>query len=404
MPEHAATREPVPKRRPKILYLAGEDWSFLSHRLPVARAARDAGYEVAVATRVRAHGREIEAEGFRLVPVSLARGGRNPFRDLYTVAELTRLYRREKPDIVHHVALKPVLYGSLAAWFARVPAVVNALTGLGYVFLSTDLRARALRAALGPALRLLLNRPGSRLLLQNGDDAQLLVAEGLASAERITIIRGSGVDVDAFQPGPETPGEIVAVLASRMLWDKGIGELVDASRRLKQRGVGVRILLLGDPDPDNPASIPEDTLRRWDSEGVVTWRGRVSGMPHILRNCHIAVLPSYREGLPKSLLEAAAAGLPIVASDVPGCRDIARDGDNAILVPVKNAEKLAGAIERLARDAALRRKMGWRGRKIAEAEFADTIVVRQTLDLYRDMLNSAGRGLPSAPAPRHSGR
>lgn len=403
MPEHDARRDPPPDARPKILYLAGEDWSFLSHRLPVARAARDAGYDVMVATRVRGHGREIEAEGFRLFPVSLVRGGRNPFRDLYTVAELTRLYRREKPDIVHHVALKPVLYGSLAAWLAGVPAVVNALTGLGYVFLSDELRARILRALIAPVMRFALGRPNSRLILQNGDDAQLLVAEGLARADRITIIRGSGVDVEAFQPGPETPGEIIAVLASRMLWDKGIGELVDASRLLKQRGVRLRILLLGDPDPDNPASIPESTLRQWDSEGVVTWRARTPGMPLILRNCHIAVLPSYREGLPKSLLEAAAAGLPIVASDAPGCRDIARDGDNAILVPVKNAEKLADAIERLVRDPELRRKMGWRGRKIAETEFADTIVARQTLDLYREMRNSAVRGLSSASAPGHSG-
>lgn len=376
----------APRSGAKILYLVGEDWSFLSHRLPVARAARDAGFEVVVATRVRGHARDIEREGFRLIPLKLARGGRNPLRDLYTVAELIRLYRRERPDIVHHVALKPVLYGSLAAACARVRHVVNALTGLGYVFLSTELRARALRAVLTPLLRVLLNRPGNRLLLQNSDDARLLTAERIADAANISIIRGSGVDIEAFQPGPELPGDPVAVLASRMLWDKGVGELVEAARILKERGVRLRILLLGDPDPENPASIPRDRLESWDREGVVTWRGRVSGMPHILRNCHIAVLPSYREGLPKGLLEAAAAGLPIVATDVPGCREIARDGDNAILVPVKNAAALASALERLAGDPELRRKMGWRGRKLAEQEFAERIVVGQTLDLYRAML------------------
>lgn len=376
----------VPHGRAKILYLVGEDWSFLSHRLPVARAARDAGFDVVVATRVRGARREIEDEGFRLIPVTLARGGRNPLRDLYTIFELIRIYRREKPDIVHHVALKPVLYGSFAAACARVPAVVNALTGLGYVFLSSDGRARVLRAVLTPLLRVLLNRPGSRLLLQNGDDARLLVAEHVAEAAKIAIIRGSGVDVEAFQPGPEVPGDPVAVLASRMLWDKGIGELVEAAEILKQRGVPVRVLLLGDPDPENPASIPLRRLEAWDREGVVTWRSRVSGMPHILRNCHIAVLPSYREGLPKSLLEAAAAGLPIVATDVPGCREIARNGDNAMLVPAKDAGALADAIERLVRDPELRRKMGWRGRKLAEQEFAEGIVVRQTLDLYRAMI------------------
>lgn len=369
----------------KILYLVGEDWSFLSHRLPVARAARDAGYDVVVATRVRGHGSEIRGEGFRLVPVSLRRGGRNPLRDLFTIAELIRLYAREKPDIVHHVALKPVLYGSIAAACARVPAAVNALTGLGWVFLSNDTGARVLRAALAPVLRILLNRPRSRLLLQNRDDAALLTAEKIVRADKIAVIRGSGVNIDAFRPAPEKPGTPVAVLASRMLWDKGIGELVEAARILKSRGVALKVLLLGDPDPENPASIPRARLEDWNREGVVEWRGRAPGMPDLLRNCHIAVLPSYREGLPKSLLEAAAAGLPIVASDVPGCREVARDGENAILVPVKDAGALADALETLARDAELRRRLGARGREIAESEFSEARVVRETLDLYREM-------------------
>jgi glycosyltransferase involved in cell wall biosynthesis len=372
--------------RPRILYLVAEDWSFWSHRLPLARAAHASGFEVVVATRVRAHGDLICNEGFRLVPISLERGGRNPVRDFFALAGLVRLYAREKPDIVHHVGLKPVLYGSIAAWISRRPAVVNALTGLGYVFLSRQWLARALRLCLGPLLRILLNRPGGRLILQNSDDARLLIEERLAAPERIAVIRGSGVDTSAFKPGAEAVGVPVAVLASRMLWDKGVGELVEAARILKTRGAPVRVLLLGNPDPENPASIPVNRLKAWHEEGVVTWSAYVSGMPEVLRRCHIAVLPSYREGLPKSLLEAAAAGLPIVASDVPGCREIAKPGENAILVPVKDAAALADAIERLARDAELRRRLGRRGREIAESQFAEEIVVAQTLALYRAML------------------
>lgn len=382
-----------PAARPRILYLVTEDWAFWSHRLPVARGARDAGFEVIVAARVRNHGDLIRREGFRLIPISLQRGGRNPLRDAATLFELARLYAQEKPDIVHHVALKPVLYGSLAAAIAGTPAVVNALTGLGYVFLSDDFAARAMRVPVSLLLRFLLNRRGSKLLLQNGDDARLLVAEGLTTDKNIAIIRGSGVDTKRFTPRGEAPGTPVAVLASRMLWDKGIGELAEAARILKRRQVPVRILLLGDPDPENPASIPLSQLEVWQDEGILEWRPHTSDMAGTLAACHIAVLPSYREGLPKGLLEAAATGLPIVASDAPGCREIARDNDNAILVPVRNAPLLADAIERLARDAELRRRMGRRGREIAEASFTEAAIVAQTLELYRAMLGAwPGRG------------
>lgn len=389
-------KAPARAPRPRLLYLVTEDWSFLSHRLAVARGARDAGFEVIVATRVREHGDLIRNEGFRLVPISLQRGGRNPLRDAAAVFELARIYAREKPDLVHHVALKPVLYGSLAAGIAGIPAVVNALTGLGYVFLSDDVAARVLRVGVGMLLRFLLNRPGSRLLLQNEDDARLLVAEGIARPETIVIIRGSGIDVARFRPGPEAPGVPVAVLASRMLWDKGIGELADAARLLKQRRVPVRILLLGDPDPENPASIPPSQLNAWVSEGILEWRRHDRDVIGALRSCHIAVLPSYREGLPKSLLEAAAMGLPIVASDVPGCREIARQNENAILVPVRDSAGLAEAIERLARNPDLRRRMGRRGRELVESGFTEATVVAQTIDLYRAMLAPRpGRDLTS---------
>jgi glycosyltransferase involved in cell wall biosynthesis len=385
------------RRRFKLLYLVTEDWFFWSHRLPMARAARDAGFDVVVACRVRDHGERIRGEGFRLAPLSLRRGSRNPFFDLAALIEIIALYRREKPDIVHHVAMKPVIYGSLAAAISGIHAVVNALTGLGYLFLSNEIVTRILRLPLRWMFRLLLNRKGSRLLLQNDDDAKLLVAQGVVDSPHIVIIRGSGVDCRRFAPGPETPGIPIAVLASRMLWDKGVGELVAAARILRDRGTPVRVLLVGDPDSENPATIPIDQLDAWNREGVVEWRRRTDDVPAILRASHIAVLPSYREGLPKSLLEAAAAGLPIVASDVPGCREIAHDGENAILVPVKDATALADAIERLARNPDLRRRLGSRGRELALASFTEESVAAKIVALYRAMLDLPA-GSPAPPS------
>jgi glycosyltransferase involved in cell wall biosynthesis len=372
-------------RKPKLLYLVTEDWYFWSHRLPIARAARDAGFEVAVATRVRGHGPRIRNEGFRLLPIGLRRSSQNPLREAAAIIEIIRLYRRERPDLVHHVALKPTLYGAFAAALAGIPAVINALTGMGFVFISTSRKARFLRPLVQTCLGLLLNRPGSRLILQNPDDRRMLVDAGVIAPHRVVPIQGSGVDTATFAPAPEAAGTPIAALVSRMLWDKGVGETVQAARLLKERGAGVRVALVGDPDPDNPASIPLDQLREWQAEGAVVWRGHTEDVAAVLRDTHIAVLPSYREGLPKSLLEAAAAGRPIIASDVPGCREITRHGENGLLVPVKDARALADAIERLANDAELRQRMGRRGRELVEEAFSEAAVVERTLALYREM-------------------
>lgn len=375
--------------KPKLLYLVTEDWYFLSHRLALARAARDAGFEVVVATRVSEHGEQIAAEGFRLVPIKLRRRSHAPLGEAAALLEIIRLYRRERPDLVHHVALKPTLYGALAAAVTGTPAVVNALTGMGYVFISRDWKARAVRPVIRTCFRLLLDRPGSRLILQNPDDKRMLVKAGVIAPGRVAVIRGSGVDTSHFAPAPEPAGPPVALLVSRMLWDKGIGEAVEAARILRERGVPLRLVLAGAPDPENPASIPEAQLRRWNAEGVIEWKGHVDDVAAALRESHIAVLPSYREGLPKTLLEAAAAARPIVASDVPGCREIARHGENGLLVPARQVGPLADAIERLAGDAELRQRMGRRGREMVEECFSEAAVAGQTLALYRDML-----GLP----------
>jgi glycosyltransferase involved in cell wall biosynthesis len=342
-----------------------------------------------VATRVAKHGERIRREGFRLVPIGLRRRSLAPWREAAAIAELLRLYRRERPDLVHHVAMKPVLYGSLAAALAGVPAVVNALAGMGYVFTSSGVKARLLRPLIRTAFRWLLDRPNSRLILQNPDDIAA-ITKGAVSAERVALIRGSGVDTQIFRPREEPEGTPVAVMVSRMLWDKGVGELVEAARLLRRREVPLRVVLVGPPDPDNPASIPERQLRDWDASGDVAWWGERSDIAEIWARSHIAVLPSHREGLPKSLLEAAACGRPMVAADVSGCREIVRDGVTGLLVPPGDAGALADALERLARDPGLRRRLGAAARDLVERELSEEGVVAQTLALYRSLVPGAG--------------
>jgi glycosyltransferase involved in cell wall biosynthesis len=381
----AGDTRPDPLAGRKVLILVSEDWYFCSHRLPVGKALKDAGADVAVVTRIRDHAEPIRAAGLRLRPTRLDRSGVNPLHDRETIAELLQIYREERPDIAHHVALKPTLYGAYCAWRTGVPIVVNAFGGLGFLFMARAIHTRLLRRAVRFCLHLLLNRPNSRTILQNRDDIGLLTRKGVVKHENIVLIRGSGVNVERFAPTPPPAGTPVAVCVSRMLHDKGIGELAEAARLLKKKGVPLRIRLVGATD-DNPASIDERLLAEWAAEGVVEVAGHSTDIPGEYARAHIAVLPSYREGLPKSLLEAAAAGRPMVATDVPGCREICRDGETGLLVPARSVQPLADALEKLATDPALRERMGRRAREIAVAEFAEDIVVRETLDLYRSLL------------------
>lgn len=368
--------------RPILLYLVTEDWYFCSHRLPIARAARDAGFEVMVATRVDRHAGVIRSEGFELAPLKLRRRDWRPWREFAALFEIIRLYRRVRPDIVHHVAMKPVIYGSIAARFYTDCVVVNALAGLGYVFASSNLRARVLRPLVKLALRGLVTGRRCHALVQNPDDEALMLGMGISS-RRISVIRGSGVDIRAFRPSPEPVGEIVVTMVSRMLWDKGVGELVEAARRLRQSGSGVRVQLVGPPDHENPAAIPEQTLQDWQREGVIRWLGQRDDVFELWSCSHIAVLPSYREGLPKALLEAAACGRPMVATDVAGCREIVVDGETGLLVPARDAASLTQALVRLAGDAPLRKRMGSAARKRVVEHFSQEHVAEETLALYR---------------------
>ena len=376
---------------PRLLFVVGDDGAFRSHRMPVARAARDAGFAVAVACPVTTHGEAIRAEGIRVLPAPMKRGRISPIADLRTLGALWRLYRAERPDIVHLVAMKPVLYGSLAARLTGIPASVGALTGLGYVFSSGDIRARLLRPLLRRGLRWALNGRRSTCLTQNPDDAVFVAGLGV-DLQRIVVIPGSGVDPARFAPSPEPDEPVRITLVGRMLWDKGVGEFVEAARLVRAHDPALRFVLIGAPDQGNPAAVPVAQLKAWQAEGLVDWQGRRADIPAVWRDSHIAVLPSYREGLPMALLEAAACGRPIVAADVPGNREIARDGESALLVPPRDAAALAVAILRLAEDPALRARLGAGGRALVERTFSEDRIAAATLALWRRLLDPDSAG------------
>ena len=368
--------------RRTLLFFVTEDYYFVSHRLPVAVAARAAGYDVCVVTRVDAHGDVIRRAGLRLIPFDAARSAVNPIADLPRLLRLIAIYRREHPDIVHHVAMKPVVYGSLAARAAGRPHVINAIAGMGWMFTSSAGRAQWLQRIVRWALRGAAST--GIAIVQNADDRRVLEALGV-SPSRIRRIGGSGVDLDRFHPRPFPAGAPVVVMHSRLLWDKGVGEFVEAARLLRERGLRARFLLAGEPDPINPASIPAARVAEWVRDGIIEHLGHVTDVPSLLASAHIACLPSHREGMPKSLLEAAAAGRPIVTTDAPGCREVVHDGDNGLLVPVGDAAALANALQRLIDSAPLRERMGARGRARAEQEFGVDTVVQQTLSIYREV-------------------
>jgi glycosyltransferase involved in cell wall biosynthesis len=388
---------PAAEGRPKLLFLVTEDWYFCSHRLPVARAARDAGFEVVVATRVREHGEQICDEGFALRPIAWRRRGDGLLGAARAIAAITRLYRAERPDILHHVALKPVLFGSLARHlaFARsdhAPASVASVMGLGSGFTAATAAAKLLRPSLSLALRLATGSARDWVVVQNPEDRAALMALGIDPA-RIALIRGSGVDIHHFGPLPEPDGGAVTVaLVSRMLRDKGVLEAAAAIRRLRARGLNIELLLAGPTDPDNANSLTAKQLRSLAGGPGIEWLGAVADVRAVWRRAAIAVLPSsYGEGVPKALLEAAACSRPLIAADVPGCREAIRPGVTGLLVPPHDIDALAETVAALAADPQHRAQMGRAGRQLVERHFADEIVARETLALYRAGLQTTAR-------------
>ena len=374
--------------QPKLLFLVTRDWSFCSHRLQLGIAARKAGYDVIVVTEENNHGDVIRQAGLRLIPIKFPRSGKNPFSDFMTLRSLIRIYKNEQPDLIHHVSLKPVLYGSIAAKFLESPNIINAMTGLGYVFSSEDFFAKIIRFLISPLLKYFFADRRSMAIFQNQDDLKTLEDRNMITHERAVIIRGCGIELDIYVPRPGGGKDIPqVVLMARMLWDKGVGEFVQAAKLLLARNISANLILIGGIDTENPTAISAEQLKIWQEEGIIKWWGRRDDIPEILQQSTIACLPSYGEGLPRSLLEAASAGLPIVATDVPGCREAVINGENGYLVPPRNPTALADAIEKLLNDESLRRDMGVKSRALAEREFAVNKINNETISLYQHILN-----------------
>jgi len=384
---------------PRILFLVNVDWFFLSHRLAIARAARDRGAEVWVAAASTGQEGQIIQEGFRFVSIPFRRSGKNIFHEIRSIREIARILLAVRPDLVHNVTIKPVLYASWISRFLGKPAVVNAISGLGYVFIASGVKARLLHGVVRRAYKAALFGGMVRIIFQNPDDINSFVAEGMVEKDHTVLIRGSGVDVELYRPFPEQPGIPIVMFASRMLKDKGAVELVDAARHLRDWNVPFRMVFVGDPDPDNPATVTESTICSWVKEGIIEWWGHKSQMELVLPLAAVVVLPSYREGLPKVLLEAASAGRPIVATDVPGCREVVRDGWNGYLVPPRDHIRLAEVIRHLLETPELRARMGANGREMAVREFRIEKVVADTLSVYDELLGPKFPGV-FAPGPQ----
>jgi glycosyltransferase involved in cell wall biosynthesis len=371
----------MPSSRQKTLvFLLTEDWFFASHFWVRGLAARAAGWRVVLVARESEATGRVRASGIEVVPVDFNRRRLNPFAELLFTFKLARLYREIKPDIVHHIALKPIVIGGIAARLAGVPAVVNAPVGLGFVFSSGKLLARILKPLVSLGLRLTLTPKRGRVIFENPDDLRALSEPGLVRREAATIIRGAGVNITEFAPAPEPPGPVRVILIARMIREKGVADFVAAARLLRGQA---EFVLVGAPDPGNPDTVTEAELLAWQAEGIITWLGPRRDIAALLRGAHIACQPStYREGLPKSALEALASGKPLVATDIPGCREAVVDGRTGFLVPPRDPVALAAALRRLIAHPALRARMGAAAREYAEKNFADAIICAATLLVY----------------------
>jgi glycosyltransferase involved in cell wall biosynthesis len=372
---------------PGRLLLVINDLAFLiSHRLPIAQAALDAGYDVHIAAPEDfASEQKLAGSGFHLHPLGMHRHNINPFSELRSFWQIYRTFRRLNPDTVHLVTIKPVLYGGIAARFARIPAVVSAISGLGYAFSGNSLKGRIISLIVKPLYRSALGHRTQRVIFQNDHDRATIESLGIDLSGKVEMIRGSGVDLEIFKPTPEPEGPVTVVVPSRLLRDKGIAEFVDAARLLKREGSTARFVLVGDAPRGNPDTVPRAVLDAWKAEGVVEFWGFRTDMPDVLGQAHIVVLPSFREGLPKALIEAAACGRPVVTTDAPGCRDAIIENKTGRLVPVRDIQALAGAMRSLIDDKATRLRMGIAGRELAKQTFSIDHVTRRHLEIYRGL-------------------
>ena len=371
----------------KVLFFANTDWYLYNFKLSLAQAVRERGDEVLLVSPPGPYGEKLAAKGFRWIAAPMERRSLNPLRELGLLLWLFRLMRRERVDLVHSFTIKCAVYGALTVRLAGAKRV-NAVAGMGYVFTGDAPLARLLRPVVRALMRVSLGGGGARLIIQNSDDVAMLSKAGVAAADMIRLVRGSGVDCARFlPPAPDAANRtgFRVVLASRLLWDKGVGEFVEAARKIKADDAAVEFVLAGAPDPGNPASVDEAAARAWQAEGLVTWLGHVDDMPALLAQADVVALPSYREGLPKSLIEAAACARPLVTTDVEGCREVVTHEIDGLLVPARDPLALAAAIARLRADPALARRLGEAARAKALTDFDERIVIAKTLAVYDEL-------------------
>lgn len=370
----------------RLLFIINEISFFLTHRLPLAKAAKESGFEVHVAAPAGTSFGQITQEGFIFHEISLSRRGTNPFKEIKTLFSLFKVLKKVKPEVVHLVTIKPVLYGGLMTRLCKVPSVVAAISGLGAVFTTESLKAKCLRVGVKGLYRIALKHPNLKVIFQNEDDKQFLLNNKSLTESQTVLIRGSGVDLMAYKAIPETTeGMLTVIMVSRLLKDKGVLEFIEAAKILKAEGVQAQFLLIGESDYGNPAFIDESLLTLWRSEGHVELLGFRKDIAQLMERASVVVLPSYREGLPKVLVEAAACGRAVVTTDVPGCRDAIEPNKTGLLVPVRDAKALAKSIKYLLEHPDERQKLGTAGRALAEKEFAIDRIVHAHMNVYRDL-------------------
>jgi len=367
----------------KVIFFANTDWYLYNFRFSLANALRDKGIEVVLLSPGGEYAKRLREAGFCWREIPLSKGKVNLFADIVSLIQLWNLYRKENPAIVHHYTIKCVVYGSCAAHLAGIKTIVNSVTGLGFIFTDNGQVRRILRSMILLAYRIVLRN--TRIIFQNPTDRDLFLSIKLATPDRVELIRGSGVDIDLFQPREEPQGVPVVLFPGRFLRDKGISEFVESARIVNNNGAKARFILAGDLYEGNPSSISARELQSWTNEGVVECWGWSGQMQNIYPLANIVCLPSYREGLSRTLIEACACGRAIVTTDVPGCRDVVKHGENGLLVPPKDPQALAKAILELIKSPGTRRQMALAGRKIAERDFSTEKIIQETLDVYKKL-------------------
>ena len=386
----------------KFVFYANTDWYLYNFRLSTARQLQAHGHEVVMLSPPGDYGARFADHGFRWIPLAMDRASLNPLREVRTLRELVRVLRDERPDMLHNFTVKCAVYGALAARAARVPAVVNAVAGMGYVFASERAHARMLRPVVTLLMRGTLAGGHSRLILQNPDDADVFLRARIVPEQKIRVIRSSGVDLSRFQPPPREPEPrpLRVLLAARLLWETGVGDYVEAARLLRLQGRRVECLLAGMPDPGNPRSASRRQVEGWHREGLVHWLGHVDDMPALMRSVNVMVLPSYyREGVPKSLIEGAACGLAIVTTNLAGCREVvSEDGVDGLHVRPRDPAHLASCLARLDDDRALLRQLGERACARAAEHFDERVVIRRTIEVYDELLRDRRVAAPARVA------